>query len=121
MEFIESCLTSIRARRAVLRLFQAAALALVVSFALPAHAAGNRAVQSRVAPVYPELAKRMKITGAVRVEATVTADGRVKDAKAVSGNHMLSPAAEAAVLRWKFDPADGESTVDVEVEFNVGM
>ena len=34
-------------------------------------AAEERAVKSRVAPVYPELAKRMKIMGVVKVEATV--------------------------------------------------
>ena len=48
-------------RRVGVRLIQAAALALVVALAIPARAADIRAVKSRVAPVYPEIAKRMRI------------------------------------------------------------
>ena len=42
-------------------LFQAAVLALGLAMAMPARAADFRAVKSRVPPVYPEIAKRMKI------------------------------------------------------------
>jgi TonB family protein len=104
-------------RQGTLRLFQAAALALVVAMAMPARAADERAVKTRVAPVYPEIARRMKIAGVVRVEATVDAEGRVVDVKTVSGNHMLSPAAEQAVHNWKFAAGDGVSTVEVDVNF----
>ena len=38
----------------------AAVLALLFTLSLPARAGDDRAVKSRVAPVYPELAKRMK-------------------------------------------------------------
>lgn len=117
MEFIESCLTSSRARRVLVRLVQTAALSLAILLVLPAHAAGTREVQTRVAPIYPEIAKRMKITGTVEVNATVDANGNVKDAKAVIGNHLLSVAAEAAVLHWKFEPGDGNATVRVQVSF----
>lgn len=99
------------------RLFQAAALALVVTFALPAKAADDRAVKTRVAPVYPEIARRLKIAGAVKVEATVDPEGNVKEAKAISGNRMLSPAAEEAVRKWRFAPAAAIATVEVEVNF----
>ena len=56
---------------------KAAALALLIVLALPAGAASDRAVKSKVPPVYPELAKRMKISGVVKVEATVDGDGKV--------------------------------------------
>jgi TonB family protein len=79
--------------------------------------ADERNVARRVAPVYPELAKRMHISGAVRISASVAADGSVTDAKAVSGNKMLSPAAEEAVKKWKFVPGDAASTVDIDVNF----
>ena len=98
-----------------LRLIQALALAVVMS--LPAHAADARAVKSRVSPAYPEIAKRMKITGLVKLEATVDADGKVTAVKALSGNSMLSPAAEDAVRKWRFVPGTAESTVDVDVNF----
>jgi TonB family protein len=96
---------------------QAAALALVVVMAIPAHAADEREIKSRVAPVYPELAKRMKIMGAVKIEATVDADGKVTDVKSVGGNQMLSAAAEEAVRKWKFAAGAGIATVQVELKF----
>jgi TonB family protein len=85
--------------------------------AIPARAADERGVKSRVAPVYPEIARRMRISGVVTVQATVDPDGKVTDAKAVSGNRALSPAAEDAVRKWRFVPADATSTVTVEITF----
>ncbi len=59
----------------------------------------------------------MRISGEVKLEATVDAQGKVKDVKAVSGNHMLEVAAEDAVRQWKFEPGDGDATVVVAVNF----
>jgi TonB family protein len=108
-------------RRIGITIFQGAALALVLAMALPARAADDRAVKSRVSPVYPEIARRMKITGAVKLEATVDADGKVKDVKTISGNHMLALAAEDAVRQWKFVPGTSDSSVNVEVNFAVAQ
>jgi len=108
-------------RHAAMRLFQAAALALLVSMALPARAADDRPVKQRVPPVYPEIAKRMKIGGEVKLQATVDATGKVTEVKTVSGNHMLSVAAEDAVRKWRFEPGAGEAHVDVAVTFNAGQ
>ena len=100
---------------------RAAALSLVFAFTLPARAGDERAIKSRVTPVYPELAKRMHITGEVKLEATVDAQGKVKDVKAISGNHMLEVAAEDAVRQWKFAPGDGDSVVPVTVNFSTSQ
>ena len=104
-------------RRMGIRFLQAAALAAIVALALPARAGDDRAVKSRVPPVYPEIAKRLRITGEVRLVATVDAQGKVKDVKPVSGNHMLEGAAENAVRQWKFEPGDGDSVVTVTINF----
>jgi TonB family protein len=119
MNRIHLCLTKNKAQRAAVRLLQAAAFTLVVAMAIPAQAAGDREVRSRVAPVYPEIAKRMRISGAVKIEVTVDPDGKVTQAKAISGNQMLSPAAEEAVRHWKFEAGAGPSTVDVVVNFDL--
>ena len=103
------------------RFLHAAVLALLFTLSLPARAGDDRAVKSRVAPVYPELAKRMKISGEVKVAATVDADGKVTDVKEVSGNHMLAVAAEDAVRKWRFVPAPAESMVTVEINFVVSQ
>jgi len=112
-------INTLRLRRAVTALLQAAALALVVTLAIPARAADDRAVKTRTAPVYPEIAKRMKITGVVKVAATVDPDGKVSDVKTLSGNRALSPAAEDAVRKWRFAPAPDQSTVNVEINFTL--
>ena len=109
---------SLSLRTVAKRMFQAAAFAALIAMALPAHAADDRAVKQRVAPVYPEIAKRMKIGGEVKLQATVDANGKVTDVKTLSGNHMLSVAAEDAVRKWKFEPGAGEAHVDVAVNFN---
>jgi len=110
-----------RLGRVVIKLFQAAALALVLAIAMPARAGDERAVKSRVAPIYPEMAKRMKIAGSVQLEASVDAQGKVTEVKAVSGNHMLAVAAEDAVRKWKFAPGPGDSNVSVEVNFTASQ
>jgi TonB family protein len=109
-----------RWRGTAARLLRAGAV-IVVAFTVTVGAAEERAVKSRIAPVYPELAKRMKIMGVVKVEATVDADGKVTDAKALSGSHTLSPAAEDAVRKWKFAPGDGTATVNVEIKFELSQ
>ena len=107
-------------RKAAARLFQVAAMALLVALAVPARAVDKRIVESRVAPVYPEIAKRLKITGAVHIEVTVDADGKVTDLKTISGNRAVSVAAEEAVRRWKFAPGAGVATIPVDVSFSLG-
>jgi len=104
-------------RKMGMLLFQAAALGLLLAMALPARAGDDRAIKTRVAPVYPEIARRMKVAGVVRLEATVDPQGKVKEVKTVSGNHMLSVAAEDAVRQWRFAPAPEDSTVNVDVNF----
>jgi TonB family protein len=100
---------------------KAAAIAVLLALTLPARASDERAVKVRVAPVYPELAKRMKITGEVKVEATVDPDGKVTDVKAISGSKTLSPAAEEAVRKWRFVSGTDVSHVDVSVNFEMNQ
>jgi len=106
-----------RMRRLAVRFAQVSILAMVFVLALPAGATGEREVRSRVAPVYPELAKRMKITGTVKISATIDPDGKVIDAKTISGNKILSQAAEDAVKHWRFSAGTGTSISEVEVSF----
>lgn len=95
-----------------------ALMAASAAISTPLRAAdADRAVKQRVAPTYPELAKRMHVSGVVRISATVAPDDSVSATKTVSGNHMLSGAAEDAVHKWKFVAAQEESTVEVNVEF----
>ena len=77
----------------------------------------ERKVASRVAPVYPELAKKMHIRGIVKLEVIVRPNGTVKSTRALGGNPVLVEAAINAVGKWKFDPAPGETTEVVQLSF----
>ncbi len=95
------------------------AVAALLCLLVPAARAEVRAVKSKVAPVYPEIAKRMRIAGVVKLEVKVDPNGAVTDVKTVAGNHMLASAAEDAVKKWKFVSADGATTDELEVNFSL--
>ena len=85
----------------------------------PAHAASaHRAVVSKVPPIYPELARRMHVSGTVVVHLTIAPDGSVSDAKVESGHALLGAAAQEAVKRWKFEPSSDTSDLTVDVNFS---
>jgi len=109
--------TKSMARFAASMLIPVTLMALAAVLVLPAQAASEREVRSRIAPVYPELAKRMKISGSVKVQATVDPDGKVTAVKSIGGNRMLESAAEDAVKRWKFGAASSSSTEEVSINF----
>jgi TonB family protein len=77
-----------------------------------------RKVLTRVAPVYPDLARRMHITGVVRLRATIAPNGSVKSVEPVGGNPVLLKAAQDAVSNWKFVPAPEETREMVELRFD---
>lgn len=79
---------------------------------------GKRKVKSKVAPAYPELAKRMSVSGKVKIEVVITPDGRVKSTRVIGGHPLLVQACQDAVKEWKFAAAPEESTQIVEFEFS---
>ena len=105
----------------VLLLLVTAFIALTVSMQAAqssSAAASDRKVASKVAPLYPELAKKMHIHGIVRVEAVVRPNGAVKTTRVLGGNPVLVDAALDAVGKWKFEPAQAETTEVVQVTFD---
>jgi len=78
----------------------------------------KRKVRVRTIPEYPSLAKELKVTGKVKIEATVTADGRVTTTRVIGGSPLLVNSAVEAVKRWRFEAAPKETTEIVEFEFN---
>lgn len=78
----------------------------------------KRKVKTRVAPTYPELAKRMNVSGKVKIEVVITPDGHVKSTRVVGGHPLLVQSCQDAVKEWKFVPAPEETTQVVEFEFH---
>jgi TonB family protein len=60
---------------------------------------------TRVNPVYPPNARKMNATGTVEVEVTISEEGLVVDARAISGHLALRSAAVEAARKWVFKPA----------------
>ena len=77
----------------------------------------SRRAKSKVQPSYPELARKMKITGAVKIEVTVAPNGSVKEARIVGGHPVLANSALDAAKKWRFEPAASESTGVIEFKF----
>jgi TonB family protein len=82
-----------------------------------APAAPSRKIAFRAEPEYPELAKKARLQGVVKVEAIVRPNGSVKSTRVVGGNPVLVEAATNAVSKWRFEPAPGETTEVVQVTF----
>jgi TonB family protein len=78
---------------------------------------GGRKVKTAVKPLYPDVARKMHITGTVRLEATVAADGKVRDTRVVGGSPMLAQEASNAVKKWKYEEGSKETVETVEVVY----
>src|SRR6195256_1990058 len=74
----------------------------------------KRKVKTKVAPAYPELAKRMSVGGKVKIEVVITPDGHVRSTRVVGGHPLLVQACQDAVKEWKFVSASEETTLVVE-------
>jgi TonB family protein len=77
----------------------------------------GRKVKSRVNPAFPELARRMNVTGKVKLEVVIAPDGHVKSSRVIGGHPLLVQACQDAVRDWKFLPAAEESTQVLEFNF----
>jgi len=78
----------------------------------------KRKVKSKVVPVYPPLARQLNITGRVKIEATISAEGKVTNTKIVGGSPVLVDSAVEALKKWRFEPAPKDTTEVIEFEFN---
>ena len=68
-------------------------------------------------PQYPELARKMNLSGTVKVQVVVSPNGTVKEAKVIGGHPVLANAALDAVRKWRFEPAAIESSGLVDIKF----
>src|SRR5262249_39544451 len=96
-------------RSAVLAL---TAIILLGSAILSARAASVRvptdklmsAAKKKPSPEFPSIAKTVNAQGQVEVEIRVGEDGKVKEARPISGHPVLREPARAAAEKWEFDP-----------------
>ena len=63
-------------------------------------------------PIYPVVAKNMRLTGIVKLDLVIDENGQVAEVQNLSGPAMLQRAATDAVKKWRFKPftRDGQAT-----------
>jgi TonB family protein len=77
-----------------------------------------RKVVSKVAPAYPDLARRLKLHGVVKLVVVIAPDGAVKSTEVMGGNPVLTQAAVDAVRKWKYEAAPEQTHGLVELRFD---
>jgi TonB family protein len=68
-------------------------------------------------PAYPEMARKLNLTGAVKLEVTINPNGTVKSTKVKGGNPVLAAAAQSSVKSWTYEPGSTETTAMVTINF----
>jgi TonB family protein len=82
------------------------------------HPDSARKILNRVVPIYPELARTMKLEGTVKLRAIVAPNGTVKSIETVGGSPVLVKAAEDAMYKWRWIPGKEGSKELVEMKFH---
>lgn len=77
-------------------------------------------------PAYPRLALTARIEGTVRLQATISRDGRIENLHVLSGHPMLTGPAMDAVREWRYQPVllNGdpvEVITEIEVNFRLSQ
>jgi TonB family protein len=91
--------------------------ALLVGLSIIAPA-DDRKIKTQVTPAYPELMRRHRMGGTVKLRITINPDGRVTEAKAVGGHPMLIAPATEAVKQWKYEPGVEQTVTVIEIRFD---
>ena len=100
------------------RILGGALLAMTLSLgAVKLQAQEGRKVLSNPAPTYPEVARRLRLTGVVKVQVVIGTDGRIKEKNVIGGHPILVSAVEDTLKNWKYAPASGETTTQLEFNF----
>jgi protein TonB len=76
-----------------------------------------RRAKTKVQPQYPDLARKMNISGTVKIEVVVAPNGTVKGARVVGGHPVLAGSALDAARKWRFEPSGTESTGVIDFKF----
>ncbi len=109
-------------QRRSLRLFLLAVtvslgVSTVHSFAQEFRVVGKRRIVAQVRPAYPALARKLNISGTVRLQVTIAPAGNVLRSQELGGSPILVRAAVDAVAKTKWEVAEGETKEIVEIKF----
>jgi TonB family protein len=92
------------------------AMALILT-AVNLPAQDNRKALSNPEPPYPEVARRLRLSGVVKVQVTIAPDGKIKETKILGGHPIFVNSVEQTLKEWKYAPAASETTTQLEFSF----
>ena len=58
----------------------------------------------QVQPIYPALARQIRVQGVVTLEAIIARDGTIQQLRVLHGHPLLAPSAVQAVQQWMYSP-----------------
>ena len=111
-------IVNIMRRSLVLLLVTSFLLGFGVDSGLAQQMAEQRKVTNKVVPMYPLVARNLNLSGTVKLEAVVLANGELKSVQVKGGNPLLVQSAQNAVHEWKWEKTDRESVETVEFHFH---
>jgi TonB family protein len=78
----------------------------------------ERTLLTAVEPEYPETLRQLHIGGLVRLQVTISPQGRVETVTLLGGNPILGDSAVRAVRQWVYAAAPSRTTLEVIVPFD---
>lgn len=78
----------------------------------------HRKMVTKIVPIYPSLAQKMGIAGAVKIEALVAPNGSVKSADILGGHPVLAQAGLDAARKCKWESTSRETKEVVIFNFH---
>jgi TonB family protein len=78
---------------------------------------GRKAI-SNPTPPYPDIARKMHLSGVVKVQIVIGTDGKIKETKVIGGHPLLVSAVEDTLKNWKYAPASAETAALLEFNFH---
>lgn len=77
----------------------------------------GRKLIAQPVPVYPQVARFARLSGTVKVQVVIAADGQVKEVKVIGGHPLFVEATLDALKKWKYTPSNSETTAALEFNF----
>jgi TonB family protein len=101
------------------RILGSALLAMALGLGVAnSQAQESRKAVSKPVPPYPEVARKLHLSGVVKVQVVIGTDGRIKETNVIGGHPLLVNAVEETLKNWKYAPASGETTTQLEFNFH---
>ena len=76
-----------------------------------------RKVLDQPKPRYPEVAKTLRLSGTVKVQVTIGADGQIKETKVLGGHPIFVDVTLDTLKKWRYAPGPTETTAQLEFNF----